>query len=413
MAEAMMDPKIWGIPESRCTVVEQPSSVAEFLDPIYQAAEDSADTLLFYYAGHGLTSPHNDDLLFALPNTDVHRPYTSVRFDDVRAAILSAHATPNKLVILDCCFSGRAMAGQMSNAAAIASRSSIEGTYLLTAAAETKTALAPPGEPYTAFTGELIKLLQSGIRQGPELLDLNTVYDHVKTELVSKARPVPQQRNRNDGARVALGRNVEFKSSYPLTTDFDITQARQQIRALHVTESERIQAVNLLMRHAPEYEDECEKALDEILETPGVGGFEAVIALATLARISDQRKPGATQKLIAYADGSIKATPIIIEQACQALKHLGPEYKWDSVNGYRALLAGNEYLGRKILVADEFARVWPEFKDEIKGFLWPIGSDESRNRDDRVDALRLVAKIDPADQEHVDAALRKIFKKED
>ena len=54
--------------------------------------------------------------------------------------------------------------------------SSAYGTYLLTATAANAVALAPPGERYTAFTGALLGLLNTGIPDGPELLTFAQIY---------------------------------------------------------------------------------------------------------------------------------------------------------------------------------------------------------------------------------------------
>src|SRR5262249_13010662 len=137
-------------------------------------------------------------------------PHTVLPFDWIRQAMLDGKAM-RKVVILDCCYSGRALVGGMAGVAELAQDAEIEGTYLLAAAAETKKALAPPGEKYTAFTGELIKVVEDGIAEAPEFLDMGTVYDAVYAALAGKSRPIPQQRNRNSAARIAFARNKAYK----------------------------------------------------------------------------------------------------------------------------------------------------------------------------------------------------------
>ncbi|EPH45013.1 branched-chain amino acid ABC transporter substrate-binding protein [Streptomyces aurantiacus] len=65
----------------------------------------------------------------------------------------------------------------------------------------------PPGETYTAFTGELITALSEGIPRAPDPMDMDTVYRHLHRALAAKSRPLPQQRNRNTGGLIALARN--------------------------------------------------------------------------------------------------------------------------------------------------------------------------------------------------------------
>lgn len=57
----------------------------------------------------------------------------------------------------------------------------IAGTYTLTSAPANAVALAPAGATYTAFTGELLQLLRTGVPGGPELLTLNEIYRRLRT----------------------------------------------------------------------------------------------------------------------------------------------------------------------------------------------------------------------------------------
>ncbi|MGA5552388.1 hypothetical protein [Streptomyces pseudogriseolus] len=110
------------------------------------------------------------------------------------------------MVVLDCCYSGLAL-GRMSAGTGFADQAAVEGSFLLVAAAETRTALAPVGEPYTAFTGALLEALGQGIPGGPALVDLGALYRHLRLTMEARGHPVPQARDRNSGAQVALGRN--------------------------------------------------------------------------------------------------------------------------------------------------------------------------------------------------------------
>jgi hypothetical protein len=46
------------------------------LDTVRERARRAWDTLLVYYAGHGLTDLHTDELYLALPDSDREREYT-------------------------------------------------------------------------------------------------------------------------------------------------------------------------------------------------------------------------------------------------------------------------------------------------------------------------------------------------
>ncbi|WP_407288736.1 caspase, EACC1-associated type [Streptomyces sp. BP-8] len=221
LKRAFMDETLWGLPDAHCRVLPQPESAEAVLDTLHSVALQATDTLVVYYAGHGLTDPYSDELFLALPTSDQKRMYRALPYEWVRRAILDPRVKARrKVVILDCCYSGRALLGGMSGTDQVADRALIEGTCLMAAAAETRTALSPPGEEFTAFTGELITALAEGIPDGPPLLDMHTLFRHLHTNLAAKARPLPQQRNRNTGGSIALARNrVHLREDRDLGTD--------------------------------------------------------------------------------------------------------------------------------------------------------------------------------------------------
>ncbi|MGW3008298.1 caspase, EACC1-associated type [Streptomyces sp. NPDC001219] len=216
LTRAFTDPDLWGLPPTHCVALSQPPSAQDVLDTLSGVAQRATDTLVVYYAGHGLLDPLSDELYLALPGSDQERLYSALPFEWVRRAILDPRiGARHKVVILDCCYSGRALEGGMSGSTQVADHALIDGTSLMTAAAKTRKALSPPGEEYTAFTGELITVLTEGIVAGPPLLDMQTVYRHLYTALAAQARPLPQQRNRNTGGLIALARNRAHPAHRP------------------------------------------------------------------------------------------------------------------------------------------------------------------------------------------------------
>jgi hypothetical protein len=179
------------------------------------AAKQSRDTLLVYYAGHGLVDLQNA-LQLALPKSHQRRVESGLPYDYLRQAVLDGPAE-RQVIVLDCCFGGLAL-GAMAGTPELVDQASVDGSYLLAAASETSYALAPPGETYTAFTGELLEVLRTGVPDGPELLELDAVYRHLRLALGAKRRPIPQARNRNTSARLALGRNRAFLPGPPVGT---------------------------------------------------------------------------------------------------------------------------------------------------------------------------------------------------
>ncbi|HLL34876.1 MAG TPA: caspase family protein [Streptomyces sp.] len=198
---------VWGLPPQHLTVLTNPTSKDDVLDAVHTAATEAEDALLFYFAGHGLLTV-DADLRLALPHTDTERLYRGVAYDDIRELVAHTGRPRARVVILDCCYSGSALTGYMGAAHGIAHRTMAEGTYVMTASAETKPAMAPPGEKYTAFTGELLRVIEEGVPGGPDPLPMDVLFTEVRDRLAARPGiPVPQQRARNAGHAITLVRN--------------------------------------------------------------------------------------------------------------------------------------------------------------------------------------------------------------
>ncbi|MFE7130976.1 caspase family protein [Streptomyces sp. NPDC057638] len=207
LAELLGDPLVWGLPPGHCVVLHNPATPQDVLDAVHEAATAARDAFVLYYAGHGQVSDDGGFHL-ALPDSQRDRLYKSVPFDALRHELVRVARAPSRVVILDCCFSGRALRGPLMGGGPTAvDLAAVDGTYLMAAAAETKLALAPLGEPYPAFTGELVTVLGEGIPDAPELLEMEVLFRRLRGELMAKGRPVPQQLARNAGHSITLFRN--------------------------------------------------------------------------------------------------------------------------------------------------------------------------------------------------------------
>ncbi|MEU3288677.1 caspase family protein [Streptomyces longwoodensis] len=213
LADLLRGPLSLQLPDRHVTAVENPVAAHAVLGELRRAATEASDTLIVYFAGHGLVDAQ-DQLVLALPHTEFGRIETGLPYDWVRQVLLLDSRAERHVVILDCCYSGLAL-GRMSAGTGLADQAAVEGSFLLAAAAETRTALAPVGETYTAFTGALLEALRQGIPSGPALVDLGTLYRHLRLTMEARGHPVPQARDRNSAARVALGRNHANLPAWP------------------------------------------------------------------------------------------------------------------------------------------------------------------------------------------------------
>jgi methionyl aminopeptidase len=210
----LTDARRWGLPPENCVTLFDPMRPPDVVRSLRQVAAEATDTLLIYYSGHGLLG--NDGSLFlALSETISDREllkYTALAIDDVRNAIRDSPAA-NKVLILDCCYSGRAIAAMTDTQSTITAALEIRGAVTLTAAPATKIAISPLGARNTAFTGTLLSVLRRGIADGPELLTLDLIYEQLRSRLLADRYPLPQIQSLNTANHLALVRNGWWMSA--------------------------------------------------------------------------------------------------------------------------------------------------------------------------------------------------------
>ncbi|MGJ6969207.1 caspase family protein [Streptosporangium sp. G11] len=151
---------------STTSLMLNPSNATEALTPLEEAVTEARDTLFLHISCHGLISPYSGDLSLAMVGSRPDSSFTALPYDWIRELVASCPAR-RRVIMLDCCYSGRVL-GAMGSDDFVVGTTQIEGTYLISATGSTRVAVAPPGEQYTSFTGELIRLLRDGIPDGPD-----------------------------------------------------------------------------------------------------------------------------------------------------------------------------------------------------------------------------------------------------
>ncbi len=215
LRDVLIDPDRWGLDPDACRVVHNPETTRDVHTVIRRAAAqvDVSGLLLLYFAGHGVIDPDTGVLHLAVGQTMPDSAYSSaVPFDWVRRLVQGSRSA-HRVVILDCCYAGRAIPGLgTADDAALATQVEIDRSCVLVAASGNRVALAPPDEPLTAFTGVLVELLRDGVEGGPSLLDLGTLHDEIRRVQRARGRPIPELRARNGGDRIPLVVNARRAS---------------------------------------------------------------------------------------------------------------------------------------------------------------------------------------------------------
>ncbi|MGH3930394.1 MAG: caspase, EACC1-associated type [Pseudonocardiaceae bacterium] len=226
LAAILTAPTGTGLSPECCVVLADETDLATVGAYLEDSAEHAEDVLLFYYSGHGVLNDRGE-LYLSLPSTNPERlRWTGLPLAQIREVLADAPAK-NRVLILDCCFSGRAIEEFMSDPiSAVSGQLDIDGTYTLTATPRNAPAMAPAGAVHTAFTGELIALLNKGIPDGPELLTLGAIYGQLRWKFNSRGLPSPQQRGTRTADLLALAPNRAR-----LATEAGATMIREQTPA--------------------------------------------------------------------------------------------------------------------------------------------------------------------------------------
>ncbi|WP_053711829.1 caspase, EACC1-associated type [Streptomyces sp. NRRL B-3648] len=195
---ALTDPVNGTLPPGHCAVVDEPRAPGDIDVPVAEAAGAATDVLLVYYAGHGVVDGRGR-LHLSVCRTDPARPgVTALPYDVLRETMADSPAAI-RVLVLDCCFSGRATGPMADAQALIGGQIDIAGTYVLASSSATKPSRAVPGATHTAFTEALLAALHR-----PEPLTLDASFDTVHHHLLARSLPLPQRRVMNTAGGLTL-----------------------------------------------------------------------------------------------------------------------------------------------------------------------------------------------------------------
>jgi hypothetical protein len=195
-------------PESVQSVAD-PESAAEVVDRVASAVDRYPDTVLFYFAGHGMRD-NDGQLCLALPwsldkKSEAER--TALPVERIMAVLNGAKAK-NRVVILDCRYSGRALRAP-----------SAFNVHLLTASGQNEKPRTPADQRNTPFTGALLDLLRNGVPGAGRWLTLGDLYHWIGG---AADDPTPHQRTVDGSAALALAPNRAERKDFPRRAELAI-----------------------------------------------------------------------------------------------------------------------------------------------------------------------------------------------
>lgn len=183
--------------EEHCHLLTDPEQPTHIGKTLAAAARDARDVLVVYYTGHGVVG-QGGNLYLTLPHTDNHHPeWSSIPFTTLRNTMLNSPARA-RVLILDCCYSGRAFEAMSSTSAVIDGQIDIQGTYTITSSSRNATSQAPEGHRHTAFTGAFLSAAAE------TELTLDQLFWRADEILHRSGRPRPQRRSVNVAGELRL-----------------------------------------------------------------------------------------------------------------------------------------------------------------------------------------------------------------
>lgn len=218
LAEALITQA--GLGQENITLLPDPESPAQLAEAISHLASEATDIAVFSFVGHGLLGPDGDLYLATQASRDLGRGsarYQALPFSELRE-LLSATSAGLSLVILDCCWAGRAAAWT--------------GSYVLAATGKDEAAWAPPGDAVTAYTSALIHVMRSGDPSGPALLSLDDVHEATRRLLRERGLPEPRRQAFETSLTSPLLANAAYQAPDDLAAPSIAAGGRSPYRGL-------------------------------------------------------------------------------------------------------------------------------------------------------------------------------------
>ncbi|MFB7476930.1 hypothetical protein [Kitasatospora sp. NPDC056184] len=203
--------EVCGLPAARIHRVCPQEDQTEVLATVERVVAEASGVVALYYVGHGLLGP-NDELYLATWHVRAeHEVAHAVAYRTVRD--LLGRARGGSIVVLDCCYSGRAAVPLGGPDPAPFARLWPVGSFLLASARNFAQSFAPPGDLHTRFSGRLLRVLTEGDPEGAPALTMDSL--HAVLARRAEHEPVrPRAHSEGDMGTLAIAPNRAYRQAF-------------------------------------------------------------------------------------------------------------------------------------------------------------------------------------------------------
>ncbi len=197
------DPRILGVPRQNIIVSidEGKMEIERKLVRFFKHFVNADETAIIYYGGHGIVSAEN--LHVYLTTRDTTFKLLEAESIDVNylRSLFNNIITKKKVLFIDACYSGQIHKDFDVN--------SFTGGYIITSTSENSPALYPKkSKDPTYFTGEMIKILQKGLRNKKPYISVAELYKELVYRMKKKRLPAPVKSTHSRGNHIVIAKNV-------------------------------------------------------------------------------------------------------------------------------------------------------------------------------------------------------------
>ncbi|MFE3195909.1 caspase family protein, partial [Nocardia sp. NPDC059240] len=229
---------------TQCVTVTDPTRPSDVGDAVGLAAREATEVLLVYYAGHGLLD-RKGRLHLAVTGSDPNRiRWTTVPFETLREEILESPARV-RVLILDCCFAGRAFEAMTDLPGLVGGQTELRGTYTIASSSANEPSFAPLGERNTAFTGAML----AAAAEAPDGT-LDELYEETERRLHRGGHSRPQRRRIDIAGEVRLFGRPGQENKYRWAAEAGDTGAMTSLGYLLSERGEQVEAETWYQRAA-------------------------------------------------------------------------------------------------------------------------------------------------------------------